>query len=154
MSVPNVGHLDPQHGGCCTVMPYFVGNLLEIPVTATQDYTLFHVLNTYSTELWRQQIETIMRHHGLISFIIHPDYLDTPEAKGAYTQLLTHLSELRAAAGVWIALPGEVDTWWRQRSAMRLVADESGWHVEGQGAERAVVAYAALKDEKVTYEFA
>ena len=25
MSVPNVAHLDPQHGGCCSVMPYFVG---------------------------------------------------------------------------------------------------------------------------------
>src|SRR5579863_10715728 len=29
MSVPNVAHLDPQHGGCCTVMPYFVGDILE-----------------------------------------------------------------------------------------------------------------------------
>ena len=35
MSVPNVAHLDPQRGGCCTVMPYFVGNLLEIPGNAT-----------------------------------------------------------------------------------------------------------------------
>ena len=25
MSVPNVAHLDPQRGGCCTVMPYFIG---------------------------------------------------------------------------------------------------------------------------------
>ncbi len=24
MSVPNVAHLDPQRGGCCTVMPYFL----------------------------------------------------------------------------------------------------------------------------------
>src|SRR5581483_1528358 len=28
MSVPNVGHLDPQPGGCCTVMPYFIGDIL------------------------------------------------------------------------------------------------------------------------------
>src|SRR2546425_12755629 len=28
MSVPNVAHLDPQRGGCCTVMPYFVGKNL------------------------------------------------------------------------------------------------------------------------------
>jgi hypothetical protein len=33
MSVPNVAHLDPQRGGCCTVMPYFFGETLEIPVT-------------------------------------------------------------------------------------------------------------------------
>ena len=25
MSVPNVAHLEPQRGGCCTVMPFFVG---------------------------------------------------------------------------------------------------------------------------------
>jgi len=43
-SVPNVAHLDPQRGGCCTVMPYFVGKMLELPVTMTQDYTLFHIL--------------------------------------------------------------------------------------------------------------
>src|SRR5580704_8149408 len=26
MSVPNVAHLEPQRGGCCTVMPFFVGD--------------------------------------------------------------------------------------------------------------------------------
>ncbi len=24
MSVPNAAHLEPQRGGCCTVMPYFL----------------------------------------------------------------------------------------------------------------------------------
>ena len=41
MSVPNVAHLEPQRGGCCTVMPYFVGDLLELPLTTIQDYSLF-----------------------------------------------------------------------------------------------------------------
>jgi hypothetical protein len=31
MSIPNVAHLDPQSGGCCTVMPYFIGNVLGNP---------------------------------------------------------------------------------------------------------------------------
>ena len=48
MSVPNVAHLDPQRGGCCTVMPYFFGNKVEVPVTTTQDYMLFRLLNDYS----------------------------------------------------------------------------------------------------------
>ena len=61
MSVPNVAHLDPQRGGCCTVMPYFLGNLLELPVTTTQDYCLFNILNDYSINLWERQIET---HYG------------------------------------------------------------------------------------------
>ncbi len=39
MSVPNVAHLEPQRGGCCTVMPFFVGKILELPLTTTQDYS-------------------------------------------------------------------------------------------------------------------
>lgn len=155
MSVPNVGHLDPQRGGCCTVMPYFVGKIVELPVTTTQDYTLFNVLGTYSHELWLKQINLIMQQHGLISFIVHPDYLDNAKAKDTYTNLLGHLSQLREKAELWIALPWEVDSWWRQRNAMRLVPDErGGWRVEGPGAERACVAYAILKNDKVTYAFA
>ena len=154
MSVPNVGHLDPQRGGCCTVMPYFIGDILEIPVTATQDYTLFHVLGTYSLDLWRQQISQITQHHGLISFIVHPDYLDTVKARNTYTELLGHLAELRAEKELWIALPGEVDTWWRQRSKMKLVGKENSWRIDGPGAERASLAYATLMDDKLSYEFA
>jgi hypothetical protein len=154
MSVPNVAHLDPQRGGCCTVMPYFVGDLLEIPVTATQDYTLFHILGTYSLDLWRKQIQLIMGQHGLISFIVHPDYLDTADAVNTYKELLGYLAVLRDEADVWLALPGEVDTWWRRRSKMKIVSDGDGWRVEGEGAGDARVAFARLRDEKVCYEFA
>ena len=60
MSVPNVAHLEPQRGGCCTVMPYFIGDILELPLTTTQDYSLFHILGDYSIALWKQQIELIL----------------------------------------------------------------------------------------------
>lgn len=151
MSVPCVGHLDPQPGGCCTVMPYFVGKILELPLTTTQDYSLFHILNSYSIELWRDQIRRIMRQHGLVSFIVHPDYLDSIKAKNSYVELLAHLTELRVRGGLWTALPREVDHWWRQRSRMRLVAHGSEWRVEGSGAERACVAYATIRDGDVQY---
>src|SRR5579859_6208265 len=75
MSVPNVAHLEPQRGGCCTVMPFFVGNILELPLTTIQDYSLFHILGDYSIDLWKKQIELIMQRNGLVSFITHPDYL-------------------------------------------------------------------------------
>src|ERR1700688_3880691 len=86
MSVPNVGHLEPQGGGCCTIMPYFVGNILEIPVTETQDYSLFHILNEYSIDLWKLQTETILQGNGLISLITHPDYLIGQKARSTYRQ--------------------------------------------------------------------
>ncbi len=61
MSVPNVAHLEAVRGGCCTVMPYFVGKILELPLTTAQDYSLFHILNNYSIELWKRQLVMIKR---------------------------------------------------------------------------------------------
>jgi hypothetical protein len=153
MSVPNVAHLDPQPGGCCTVMPFFIGDILELPVTTTQDYSLFNVLQTFSQDLWQEQIRLITQQHGLMNFIVHPDYLDTVQAKTAYKELLLTLSSLREQSGAWIALPGDVDSWWRQRNEMKLVPNEDGWRIIGDGAERAQVAYATLKDDELTYVF-
>lgn len=149
MSVPNVAHLDPQRGGCCTVMPYFVGNLLEIPVTATQDYTLFHILQDYGTDLWKTQIALIMEKHGLLSFIVHPDYATTGAERRVYERLLAHLAELKRERGVWMSTPAAVNRWWRQRAQMRIVEDEDGAHIEGSGSERARIGYASVVDGRL-----
>jgi hypothetical protein len=152
MSVPNVAHLEPQAGGCCTVLPFFIGKILELPVTTTQDYWLFHILNDYSIRLWREQIRLIQQKHGLISFIVHPDYIIAKEARRVYTELLHYLSELRRNGETWIALPGEVAAWWRMRSAMNLVNVGGSWQIEGQGKEHARLAYATMVDNTLAYE--
>jgi hypothetical protein len=153
MSVPNVAHLDPQHGGCCTVMPFFIGNVLELPVTTTQDYMLFHLLNDYSTSLWKRQIELIMEKHGLISFIVHPDYIMTARERLLYEELLAHLASLREEKNVWTTTPGEVNRWWRQRAEMRLVEDGEDLRIEGAGNERARIAYACEQDGRLIFTF-
>jgi len=154
MSLPNVAHLDPQRGGCCTVMPFFIGKLAELPVTCTQDYTLFHILGDYSIELWKKQIALVREQHGLISLIIHPDYVMERRAQEAYKALLGHLARLRAQDGIWTALPRDVANWWRERSKMSLVHKDGNWRVDGPGKERARVAYASLAGDRVTYSFA
>ena len=151
MSVPNVAHLDPQRGGCCTVMPYFVGKILELPLTTTQDYTLFHILSRESIDLWKSQIDLIMEKHGLISFNIHPDYLDNPSRRNVFEALLGHLSDLRREKRVWITTPGEIARWWRQRSEMKLVKDGHDWRVEGPGSERACVGYIRQNNGRISY---
>ncbi len=151
MSVPNTAHLDPQQGGCCTVMPYFVGRILELPLTTTQDYALFNFLHDYSLRLWKEQIRLITEKHGLVSFIIHPDYILEPKAQETYKELLRFLAQLRDEGKLWAALPGEVNRWWRERSQMRLVRDGRSWHIEGKGCERARVAYAALEGDQIVY---
>ena len=154
MSVPNVAHLDPQQGGCCTVMPYFIGNLLELPVTTIQDYTLFHILNERSIDLWKTQIGLILEKHGLASFIVHPDYIMEHDALSVYQDLLGHLRELREKKSIWCALPAEIDSWWRARSKMSVVMDGHSWRIEGDCAERAVLAYARNVDGVLEYELA
>jgi hypothetical protein len=155
MSVPNVAHLEPQRGGCCTVMPYFLpGGMLELPLTTIQDYNLFHILGEYSTALWKEQIRLILEGHGLMSFLVHPDYIMQHPAQDVYKALLVYIQELRADQGVWGALPGEVDRWWRERSAMRLVPAGAGWRIEGTGSNRARLAYARLEGDKLVYELA
>jgi hypothetical protein len=146
MSVPNVAHLDPQRGGCCTVMPYFLNEILEIPVTTVQDYSLFNILRDYSISLWKQQTKIVMEKHGCMSFIVHPDYVQHPRQLSVYKELLEYLNRLRRDNGVWITVPGEVNRWWRQRAAMRLVETELGWRIEGEGAERARIAWASEED--------
>ena len=152
MSVPNVAHLDPQRGGCCTVMPYFVGDILEIPVTTTQDYALFHLLDEYSLDLWKAQIELIMEKNGLVSFIVHPDYVIEQRAQRIYRDLLSFLRQLGVGKRTWFALPGEIDDWWRSRSKMRLVDHDGKWQIEGPGAERAKLAFANLVGDRLEYE--
>ncbi len=95
MSVPNVAHLDPQRGGCCTVMPYFLGSLLEIPVTTIQDYSLFNILHDYSISRWKEQSKIVMSKHGCMSFIVHPDYVMHPRELAVYKELLAYLDQLR-----------------------------------------------------------
>jgi hypothetical protein len=152
MSMPNVAHLDPQHGGCCTVMPYFIGKILELPVTTIQDYTLFNILADYSISTWKGQIDLILEKYGLASFIVHPDYVTTPRELGVYKALLSHLAQLRDQKGLWITTPGEVNTWWRQRADMTIVEDGGELKIQGEGSARARIAFASEKDGRLMLE--
>ena len=151
MSVPNVAHLDPQQGGCCTVFPYFIGDILELPVTTTQDYPLFYILRKNCLTLWKSQVRLILEKYGLVSFIVHPDYIIEEKNQQTYKDLLGYLSQLRREEKVWIALPREIDSWWRARSQMKLVSENGRWRIEGPQKERARVAYARLENDRVVY---
>ena len=152
MSLPNVAHLEPKRGGCCTVFPFFIGKILELPLTTSQDYALFHILNDYSIDLWKRQLSLIQQRNGLISFLAHPDYLISHRARKVYESLLDHLREIVARDKIWAALPGDVDRWWRNRSQMKLVRKGGRWEVEGPGKERARIAYAVRDGDRLIYE--
>jgi hypothetical protein len=153
MSVPNVAHLEPQRGGCCTVFPYFIGDVVELPLTTTQDYSLLHILDENSIELWKRQIDLILQRYGLISFIVHPDYLLDSRAVTLYRSLLSYLTELRRERNIWMALPGQVQNWWRERQNMELVRQGGEWRIAGPGSERARVCFASVTNGRIVYTF-
>ena len=151
MSVPNVAHFEPQRGGCCTVMPFFIGKILELPLTTIQDYSLFHILDDHSINLWKRQLDVIREQNGLATFLSHPDYLTKARELGVYLELLAHLARLRVDGKLWIALPRDVDRWWRSRHQMSLVREGNDWRIEGPDKHRARIAYASLQDDRLVY---
>ncbi|HWX39251.1 MAG TPA: hypothetical protein VNY09_08400 [Candidatus Sulfotelmatobacter sp.] len=151
MSFPTSAHLEPQCGGSCSVMPYFLGGLVELPLTTTQDYSLFHILGQYSLDLWKSEMNSIVSSHGLTSFIAHPDYMIEDRARRVYEQLLEFLTEECIAKKLWQPLPRDAARWWRERRGMRVVRSGGSWKVTGAGSERARLAFAQIEDGRLTY---
>jgi peptidoglycan/xylan/chitin deacetylase (PgdA/CDA1 family) len=154
MSLTNVAHLEPKRGGCCTVFPFFLGKILELPLTTSQDYSIFHILSDYSINLWKKQLDLIRQRNGLMTFLTHPDYVINHRARKVYESLLGYLREMIDREKIWAALPGEVDQWWRTRSQLRLVQKGSSWEIEGPEAERARIAFAVDAGDHLVYEVA
>ena len=151
MSVPTAGHLEAQRGGCCSLMPFYNGRILELPLTTTQDYSLFHILKQNSIDVWKRQIAEITSHHGLVTMIVHPDYIAEPREQTIYKSLLRHLNEVRSRGRSWMTLPREVYRWWRDRRRMTLARHGDTWRVEGPQSHRARVGYASLADDGIVY---
>jgi hypothetical protein len=94
----------------------------------------------------------IVGKHGLLSFIVHPDYIFAEKSLPVYKALLAYLSRLRSERNLWIARPGDVNQWWRERNAMQLMFEDGMWRIEGRGRERARVGLAYIKDGRVAYK--
>jgi hypothetical protein len=62
------------------------------------------------------------------------------------------LGKLRTREALWFALPRDVDSWWRARNRMSIVKVGESWRIVGEGAERAVLAFAKVLDGKLIYE--
>ena len=87
-------------------MPYFIGNILELPVTTTQDYMLLQLLDeALSIGLWKTQLELITGKNRMASFIIHPDYSADPNARAIYERLLGYLREVASKNQVCFRFP-------------------------------------------------
>jgi hypothetical protein len=142
-SFPDTDPFEPQSGGCCSIFPFFLGDLVELPITLPQDHTVWEILRRRSIDLWRQKGDWIVANHGLINVIVHPDYVDSPERVKIYDELLGYFRERIDSDGGWHALPRDVASWWRVRAGLRIDRSAGDAHVTGDSPDpRATVAWA------------
>ena len=119
-SLSDTDPYEPQPGGSCSVFPFFLGDMVELPYTLPQDHTLIHLLRRDPLPVWTAKSRWIASLGGMILTLTHPDYSAVPPHLKAYEELLKQLNDLE---GAWRALPSEAATWWRQRARMQLTAD-------------------------------
>jgi hypothetical protein len=138
-SYPDTDPFEPQPGGCCSWLPFFNGELVELPITLPQDHTVFVILRHRDGQVWIEKCERIRAAGGMALLITHPDYVGQGPVVEAYRQLLARYAE---DVSVWRALPVEVNRWWRRRAESRLEPAGDGWRVVGpaSGEARVVVS--------------
>jgi len=133
---------EPQPGGCCSYLPYFNENMVELPITLPQDHTLFSILQRPDAEVWTQKAEFLRERRAMVLVLTHPDYAHDPRAAEGYRSLL---DRFRHDDSVWHALPREVAAWWRQRASSAIRADGDGWRIEGPAAASGRIRFATAE---------
>jgi hypothetical protein len=138
-SYPDSDPHGPQGGGCCTWLPYFNGQMVELPVTMPQDHTVFEILGQSDETLWVEKAAFLKARGGLANLIVHPDYMLEPGRLDAYRRFLAGVADDRT---VWRGLPRDVSAWWRRRDGSRLERVHGRWRVAGPASGEAVVSFA------------
>lgn len=148
-SFPDTDPFEPQSGGCCSIFPFFLGNLVELPITLIQDHTLIEILQEPDITLWKDKADWIVGKHGLVNIIIHPDYMLSEKNLRYYEEFLRFIT---SKENLWFALPKDVAQWWRNRSKSTVVLTNEGQPVvDGPAKDRGVVAWASLGRRGVEY---
>jgi hypothetical protein len=130
---------EPQPGGCCTWLPYMIGDVVELPITLPQDHTVFEILRGTDARLWLDKARMVRERGGMALVLTHPDYADNECLLEAYARLLGEFAGDRTA---WKALPREVSDWWRRRAATTLRRTGDGWELDGPADADGAVAWA------------
>jgi hypothetical protein len=138
---------EPQPGGCCTYLPYFNEQQVELPITLPQDHTLFTILRHTDGDLWVAKARHLRDRAGMALVLVHPDYASDSCLAGAWRRLLEEFSDDDTA---WQALPREVADWWRRRASSTIRETGAGWDIEGPAAADGTVRFTVPASGVVT----
>jgi hypothetical protein len=136
-SYPDSDPYEPMAGGCCSWLPFFNEQMVELPITLPQDHTLFVILRR-DESAWRAKVDRLRSRGGMALAIVHPDYMLEPGRLEAYRRLL---DAVRDDTTAWKALPREVSDWWRRRAATSLRPIGGRWCAVGPGAREAAIVF-------------
>jgi peptidoglycan/xylan/chitin deacetylase (PgdA/CDA1 family) len=127
----DVATYEPEPGGSCSWLPYFIGDVVELPITLPQDHTLFDLRGERTEERWLEKAAFLREEGGMGLLLTHPDYLVEPERLALYERFLAAQATDTSA---WHALPREVADWWRRRASSSLQQSGGQWVVTGAAA--------------------
>jgi peptidoglycan/xylan/chitin deacetylase (PgdA/CDA1 family) len=100
-------------------LPYFIGNLVEIPVSMPDDDVLIDRMNIRDSgrlsSVWDVMLMEAWRREEALVLQLHPERY--PIFRGALLRLLRHA---RGLGNVWTASLGEIAEWWKERSLLRF----------------------------------
>jgi peptidoglycan/xylan/chitin deacetylase (PgdA/CDA1 family) len=151
-SFPDTDPFEPQPGGCCSILPFCFGEVVELPITLLMDHTMFEILRWPGVQAWTEKSEWLIRQQGLINLITHPDYLANDEYLARYDAFVGWLVQQR---GGWMALPREVAEWWKLRGGLCCETDATGDpHIVGTGSEMASIMWASRDGDRIAFELA
>jgi peptidoglycan/xylan/chitin deacetylase (PgdA/CDA1 family) len=137
-SYTDTAPFEPQAGGCCTWLPYMLGRLVELPITLTQDHTLFELLGHRDENVWVDKAQFLRERGGMSLVLTHPDYVGNRDLLESYRRLLARFSD---DATVWKALPRDVSQWWRRRAGSFVEVSDGEWRVVGAAGGEARVDF-------------
>jgi peptidoglycan/xylan/chitin deacetylase (PgdA/CDA1 family) len=139
-SYTDTAPFEPQAGGCCTWLPYMIEDLVELPITLTQDHTLFDLLGHRDATLWVEKARFLRQRGGMALVLTHSDYVGNPYLLDSYRQLLDEFAD---DSTTWKALPREVSDWWRRRAGSSLEEIDGEWSVVGPAKREATVEFSS-----------
>ncbi|MCK4662433.1 MAG: polysaccharide deacetylase family protein [Bacteroidales bacterium] len=101
----------PFPGGTGSIWPFKSGKFIELPYTLPQDHVLFYTLKLKNINIWKNKTDWLIKNHGTILALTHPDYLLEKDNLKYYEELLTYLSEIK---NTWKCLPKEIAEYYKK----------------------------------------
>ena len=108
-SFPDTDPFEPQAGGCCSIFPFFLDDMVELPITLVQDHTMWELLQQPGIDLWleKSRVDPRAPRAGQRS-TCHPDYLIEQDRLDLYDEFLGWLTAARRRLARAAARGGEL----------------------------------------------